>query len=88
MFLRYAGYKYSVHMEAEGNSYKMKLRHHDFAEYIPNGALHLSYGERNAFALVLFMYACLTKNPELNPHKYDFIPEHIVQECNLILEAR
>ncbi|UUZ75372.1 hypothetical protein LP414_26915 [Polaromonas sp. P1(28)-13] len=63
-FLRYAGYKYAVNIQAEGHSYKMKLRHQDFSEYIENGALHLSYGEKNAFSLVLFMYECLTKNPD------------------------
>jgi ABC-type Mn2+/Zn2+ transport system ATPase subunit len=64
-FLRYAGYKYSVDIESEADAYKMKLKHQDFGEYISNGALHLSYGERNAFSLVLFMYDCLTKNPDL-----------------------
>lgn len=64
-FLRYAGYKYRVDIQADGESYKMKLKHMDFLENIENGALHLSYGEKNAFSIVLFMYECLTKNPEL-----------------------
>lgn len=64
-FLRYAGYKYVVDIQDEADSYKMKLRHIDFADNIENGALHLSYGERNAFSIVLFMYECLTKNPDL-----------------------
>jgi ABC-type Mn2+/Zn2+ transport system ATPase subunit len=64
-FLRYAGYKYVVDIQAENDVYKMKLRHIDFAENIQNGAMHLSYGEKNAFAIVLFMYECLTKNPDL-----------------------
>jgi len=64
-FLRYAGYKYVVDIQPEAESYKMKLRHHDFAENIENGAVHLSYGERNAFSIVLFMYECLTKSPDL-----------------------
>ncbi|MNZ11882.1 hypothetical protein D3C78_287510 [compost metagenome] len=64
-FLRYAGYKYSVEIQPEGDLYKMKLRHLDFIENIENGALHLSYGERNAFSIVLFMYECLTRQPDL-----------------------
>lgn len=64
-FLRFAGYKYSIDIPADANSYKMKLKHHDFDDYVENGALYLSYGERNAFSIVLFMYECLTKNPDL-----------------------
>lgn len=64
-FLRNAGYKYAVDIQAEDAAYKMKLKHEDFADYIENGSGHLSYGEKNAFALVLFMYDCLTKNPDL-----------------------
>lgn len=64
-FLRYAGYKYVVEIQAENEEYKMKLRHVDFSENIQNGNLHLSYGERNAFSIVLFMYECLTRNPDL-----------------------
>lgn len=64
-FLQYAGYRYAVEFQSETESYKMKLRHNDFSENIENGAMHLSYGERNAFSLVLFMYECLMKNPDL-----------------------
>jgi wobble nucleotide-excising tRNase len=64
-FLRYAGYKYEIDIQDEANSYKMKLKHIDFPDNIDNGAFHLSYGERNAFSVVLFMYECLTKNPDL-----------------------
>ena len=64
-FLRYAGYKYIVDIQDEADSYKMKLKHVDFSENIENGGLHLSYGEKNAFSIVLFMYECLTKNPDL-----------------------
>lgn len=64
-FLRYAGYRYNVDIILDAQSYKMKLRHTDFASTVENGSLHLSYGERNAFALVLFMYECLTRNPGL-----------------------
>lgn len=64
-FLRYAGYKYMVDIQDEVESYKMKLRHMDYASNIENGAIHLSYGEKNAFSIVLFMYECLTRNPGL-----------------------
>ena len=64
-FLRYAGYKYLVDIQPEAESYKMKLKHLEFSEHIANGTRHLSYGERNAFSIVLFMYECLTKNPDL-----------------------
>lgn len=64
-FLRYAGYKYVVDIQPEADSYKMKLKHLEFSEHIENGSRHLSYGERNAFSIVLFMYECLTKNPDL-----------------------
>lgn len=64
-FLRYAGYKYVVDIQDDADSYKMKLKHIDFSDHIENGALHLSYGEKNAFSIVLFMYECLTKNPDL-----------------------
>lgn len=64
-FLKYAGYKYVVDIQDDADSYKMKLKHIDSSENIENGALHLSYGEKNAFSIVLFMYECLTKNPDL-----------------------
>lgn len=64
-FLKFAGYRYSVDIQLDGTSYKMKLRHHDFNGVVDNGQAHLSYGERNAFSLVLFMYECLRKNPSL-----------------------
>jgi energy-coupling factor transporter ATP-binding protein EcfA2 len=63
-FLRYAGYRYEVDILPETQSYKMKLKHQDFHEYIEDSLQHLSYGEKNAFSIVLFMYECLTKNPD------------------------
>lgn len=64
-FLRYAGYKYVVDIQPESDSYKMKLKHLEFSNHIENGSRHLSYGERNAFSIVLFMYECLMKAPDL-----------------------
>jgi len=43
----------------------MRLKHLNFEDNIENSAMHLSFGERNAFSIVLFMYECLTKNPDL-----------------------
>ncbi len=66
-FLRCAGYQYTVDIESdpETKSFKMKLSHKDLDEYLPHGDAHLSYGEKNAFAIVLFMYECLSKKPDL-----------------------
>ena len=64
-FLKSAGYKYSVVIRPEADSYKMKLVHQDFNEHIESAAQHLSYGEKNAFALVLFMHQVLSEKPGL-----------------------
>lgn len=64
-FLKYAGYNYQVDLIEEENNYKMKLRHNEHSEIIDNVLLHLSFGERNAFALVLFMFEAVKNSPEL-----------------------
>ncbi len=64
-FLKSAGYKYSVRIISELNSYKMKLEHEDSEEYVKSASTHLSYGEKNAFALVLFMHQVLSDNPDI-----------------------
>jgi ABC-type Mn2+/Zn2+ transport system ATPase subunit len=64
-FLKSAGYKYRVVIKAEADSYKMKLVHDDFSEHLESAAKHLSYGEKNAFALVLFMHQVLSDKPGL-----------------------
>lgn len=64
-FLKLAGYKYEVRVTAELDSYKMKLVHIDLDEHIKTASQHLSYGEKNAFALVLFMYQVLKQMPDL-----------------------
>ena len=64
-FLKSAGYKYSVVIKPEGDSYKMKLVHQDHDEHIETASQHLSYGEKNAFALVLFMHKVLSEKPNL-----------------------
>lgn len=64
-FLKSAGYKYSVEIIPEPDSYKMKLVHNDLNEHIESASKHLSYGEKNAFALVLFMHQVLSENPDI-----------------------
>lgn len=64
-FLKRAGYKYAVNMIPEADEYKMKLIHEDLSEHIESASKHLSYGEKNAFALVLFMHEVTSKKPDL-----------------------
>ena len=64
-FLTSAGYKYSVRIESSGDSYRMILEHHDAPGHLEAAASHLSFGERNAFALVLFMHQVRRDNPDL-----------------------
>ncbi len=65
-FLTNAGYKYTVEIENDNsNSYKLLLRHIESDGLINGGKQHLSFGEKNAFALVLFMYEALYKKPDL-----------------------
>lgn len=59
-FLQMAGYSYTVSIEeADDHSYKLKLKYGQLGAFISGVKTHLSYGERNAFALVLFMYQVL-----------------------------
>jgi len=64
-FLEMAGYRYHIVIEEEDEEYKMKLKHLDYSFIVQNGSQHLSFGERNAFSLILFMYECLSSNPDL-----------------------
>lgn len=64
-FLSYAGYKYEVQITGEDDNAQLKLRHVDHDEFVVGGDQHLSFGERNAFAIVLFMYECLANKPDL-----------------------
>ncbi len=61
-FLRNAGYSYTVSIEeAQDHSYKLKLKFGDGTTSVSGVKSRLSFGERNAFALVLFMYHALYK---------------------------
>jgi len=68
-FLQYAGYNYSVDIIEEDTgdaSYKIQLRHNEFVDSnIDDARNHLSFGEKNAFALILFMFEVLKNNPKL-----------------------
>ena len=65
-FLITAGYHYEVSIKPTGNdSYQLVLNYTGKSESIDNVKNHLSYGERNAFALVLFMYHTLREDVDL-----------------------
>lgn len=65
-FLTNAGYKYTVEIiNDNSNNYKLLLRHIESDGIINGGKQHLSFGEKNAFSLVLFMYEALYKKPDL-----------------------
>lgn len=65
-FLTNAGYKYTVEIVNDTlNNYKLLLRHIESEGIINGGKQHLSFGEKNAFSLVLFMYEALYKKPDL-----------------------
>lgn len=64
-FLAYAGYKYKVQILGEDDKAQLKLMHVEHEQCLSGGDQHLSFGERNAFAIVLFMYECLAKKPNL-----------------------
>jgi energy-coupling factor transporter ATP-binding protein EcfA2 len=64
-YLRSAGYKYVVRIESSGNSYRMILEHEDAPGHLEAAGSHLSFGERNAFALVLFMHQVRRDGPDL-----------------------
>jgi len=64
-FLAYAGYQYKVEITGDGEQAQLKLLHVDHTQHLSGGNQHLSFGERNAFSIVLFMYECLSKKPDL-----------------------
>jgi len=66
-FLRNAGYKYTVDLiEDDTGKHRLKLIHSDLDSEEVSGVRNvLSYGERNAFALVLFMFDAVKTSPDL-----------------------
>jgi energy-coupling factor transporter ATP-binding protein EcfA2 len=65
IFLANAGYKYEVLITDESSGHRLRLKHLECDALVSGGDQHLSFGERNAFALILFMFECLAKNPDL-----------------------
>lgn len=65
-FLKNAGYEYNVDLleDPKGN-YNLRLLHNAIQNEIADVKQHLSFGERNAFSLVLFMYDVLKHSPDL-----------------------
>lgn len=65
-FMRCAGYNYTVSIEeSDEKQYRMVLSHQESTGTVNAVKNHLSYGERNAFALVLFMYSAIKDNPDI-----------------------
>jgi len=66
-FLESAGYNYKVSIieDQDKSTYRMVLLSKENSAQVNNVKLRLSYGERNAFALVLFMYRAIKENPDL-----------------------
>lgn len=66
-FLANAGYSYKVVLrEASDAKHKLQLIHTDLAtEAVTNARNHLSFGERNAIALVLFMFDAVKSSASL-----------------------
>lgn len=66
VFLQNAGYAYRVALlDDKDGLHRLKLLHTDTEGEIESPKSHLSFGERNAFALVLFMYDALKSKPDI-----------------------
>lgn len=64
-FLESAGYQYKVSIiQSPEENYRLIISYTEQTEGITNVKDHLSYGEKNAFALVLFMYQTLKENAD------------------------
>lgn len=65
-FLASAGYHYGIDLEENKGEMKLVLKHNDLEQNsINNAKSHLSFGEKNAFALVLFMYEALKNDADI-----------------------
>lgn len=66
-FLDSAGYSYHVIIKQDEKEhiFKMFLQYKTTGSTVLNPGQHLSYGEKNAFALLLFLYQTLKNNPDL-----------------------
>lgn len=65
-FLKCVGYKYAVSIEETAeHKYKLLLRPTSVDTKISSAKSHLSYGERNALALALFMFSAIKEDPDM-----------------------
>lgn len=64
-FLETAGYNYRVDIVRSNESANIVLIPSEAEGVVENVKDHLSYGERNAFAMVLFMYSAIQKKTDL-----------------------
>lgn len=65
-FLKSAGYNYNVDLTSNNGDLKLVLKHNDLDEgIVSNAKTHLSFGEKNAFALILFMYEAIKNQADL-----------------------
>lgn len=65
-FLKCAGYKYAVSIEETAeHKYKLLLRPTSVDTEVSSAKSHLSYGERNALALALFMFSAIKEDPDM-----------------------
>lgn len=67
-FLRTAGIHYEIRLETEDETHSKAVLEQCFSQEKSNVAQirnHLSWGEKNAFALILFMYFAVMQNPDL-----------------------
>jgi ABC-type Mn2+/Zn2+ transport system ATPase subunit len=67
-FLRTAGIHYEILLDAEDESHSKAVLRQCFSKEkteVQQIREHLSWGEKNAFALVLFMYYAVKQNPEI-----------------------
>ena len=65
-FLKNAGFNYFVDIkEDEKKQYSLKLIHNDKSDEVTDVKEHLSFGEKNAFAVILFMYDAIKSNADM-----------------------
>lgn len=65
-FMQCAGYAYKVEItHQEGDNYNLVLKPVNQEYQIKQAQDHLSFGEKNALALALFMFDALKQNPDL-----------------------
>ena len=65
-FLKNAGFNYYVDIKEDTkNQYSLKLIHKDITNVVTDVKNHLSFGEKNAFAVILFMYDALKSSADL-----------------------